>query len=200
MFLSVFDVFKIGVGPSSSHTMGPMLAAGALPRPAARRRRAHPGRRRRRRGSACGSTAASPSPARATPPTAPVILGLAGFTPDAFDAARAEAALPAIAAERRIAAPGLPPLAFDPGADLVFDYGPAAARPRQRHGALGLGRRRQPARARDLLFGRRRLRRHRARARPARRRGVRAARALPLRHRRRDAGDGARQRPRRSRR
>ena len=27
MFLSVFDLFKIGVGPSSSHTMGPMVAA-----------------------------------------------------------------------------------------------------------------------------------------------------------------------------
>src|SRR5690606_14437987 len=27
-FLSIFDVFKIGVGPSSSHTMGPMSAAG----------------------------------------------------------------------------------------------------------------------------------------------------------------------------
>lgn len=28
MFVSVFDLFKIGVGPSSSHTMGPTLAAG----------------------------------------------------------------------------------------------------------------------------------------------------------------------------
>ena len=28
MFLSVFDLFKIGLGPSSSHTMGPMVAAG----------------------------------------------------------------------------------------------------------------------------------------------------------------------------
>ncbi|HVY50367.1 MAG TPA: L-serine ammonia-lyase [Devosia sp.] len=27
MFLSVFDIFKVGIGPSSSHTMGPMLAA-----------------------------------------------------------------------------------------------------------------------------------------------------------------------------
>ena len=27
MFLSVFEVFKIGIGPSSSHTMGPMSAA-----------------------------------------------------------------------------------------------------------------------------------------------------------------------------
>jgi L-serine dehydratase len=28
MYIGVFDLFKIGVGPSSSHTMGPMLAAG----------------------------------------------------------------------------------------------------------------------------------------------------------------------------
>ncbi len=27
MPISVFDLFKIGVGPSSSHTVGPMLAA-----------------------------------------------------------------------------------------------------------------------------------------------------------------------------
>ena len=28
MFLRVFGMFKIGIGPSSSHTMGPMVAAG----------------------------------------------------------------------------------------------------------------------------------------------------------------------------
>lgn len=27
MFISVLDLFKIGIGPSSSHTMGPMVAA-----------------------------------------------------------------------------------------------------------------------------------------------------------------------------
>ena len=27
MFLSVFEIFKVGLGPSSSHTMGPMTAA-----------------------------------------------------------------------------------------------------------------------------------------------------------------------------
>ena len=27
MFISVLDLFKVGVGPSSSHTMGPMIAA-----------------------------------------------------------------------------------------------------------------------------------------------------------------------------
>ncbi|MEO1468426.1 MAG: serine dehydratase beta chain, partial [Pseudomonadota bacterium] len=25
MFLSIFDVFKVGIGPSSSHTIGPMV-------------------------------------------------------------------------------------------------------------------------------------------------------------------------------
>ncbi len=27
MLLRVFDVFKLGLGPSSSHTMGPLMAA-----------------------------------------------------------------------------------------------------------------------------------------------------------------------------
>ncbi|MBT8429411.1 MAG: L-serine ammonia-lyase, partial [Gammaproteobacteria bacterium] len=30
MFISVLELFKIGIGPSSSHTMGPMLAAGCF--------------------------------------------------------------------------------------------------------------------------------------------------------------------------
>ena len=30
MTLSVFDIFKVGIGPSSSHTMGPMRAARAF--------------------------------------------------------------------------------------------------------------------------------------------------------------------------
>ena len=31
-FISVFDVFKIGVGPSSSHTLGPWKAAAGFMR------------------------------------------------------------------------------------------------------------------------------------------------------------------------
>ena len=27
MYIGIFDLFKIGIGPSSSHTMGPMTAA-----------------------------------------------------------------------------------------------------------------------------------------------------------------------------
>jgi len=30
MFISVLELFKIGIGPSSSHTMGPMLAANSF--------------------------------------------------------------------------------------------------------------------------------------------------------------------------
>lgn len=30
--ISVFDLFKIGIGPSSSHTTGPMKAAGCFRR------------------------------------------------------------------------------------------------------------------------------------------------------------------------
>ena len=53
------------------------------------------------------------------------ILGLAGFVPATYDAEKAEATLAAIKASHSITAPGLPPLKFDPGRDLAFDYGPA---------------------------------------------------------------------------
>jgi L-serine dehydratase len=53
-----------------------------------------------------------------------VILGLAGFEPATLDPDAAEATLAGIRATRTISAPGLPVLAFDPEADLVFDYGP----------------------------------------------------------------------------
>ncbi|MCB2134422.1 MAG: L-serine ammonia-lyase, partial [Rhodobacteraceae bacterium] len=53
------------------------------------------------------------------------ILGLAGFSPETYDAQAADITLDAITRTRQIAAPGLPPLAFDPATDLVFDYGPS---------------------------------------------------------------------------
>ena len=30
MFIGVLELFKVGIGPSSSHTMGPMVAAHTL--------------------------------------------------------------------------------------------------------------------------------------------------------------------------
>jgi L-serine dehydratase len=122
MFLSVFDIFKLGVGPSSSHTMGPMVAgARFLDRLRTAERppgAGAPARLGARLHGSLAFTGKGHATDRAT------ILGLAGFTPEAFDAALAEAALAEIAATRTIKAEGLPPLAFDPDKDLVFDYGP----------------------------------------------------------------------------
>ena len=87
MFLSVFDMFKVGVGPSSSHTMGPMVAAARF----LDRMRASPFQFHGLRASLHGSlafTGVGHATDRAT------ILGLAGFEPATYDAAKAEAARP----------------------------------------------------------------------------------------------------------
>jgi L-serine dehydratase len=118
MFLSVFDMFKVGIGPSSSHTMGPMVAAARF----LATLRASPFRFHGLRASLHGSlafTGVGHATDRAT------ILGLAGFDPSTYDAVKADAALARIRDTRVIEAPGLPPLDFDPSKDLLFDYGPA---------------------------------------------------------------------------
>lgn len=118
MFLSVFDVFKIGVGPSSSHTMGPMVAAARF----LDLLRASPFHAHGLKASLHGSlafTGVGHATDRAT------ILGLAGFQPDSYDAEKAEAALHQIRIDRQINPPGLGTLTFDPERDLAFDYGPA---------------------------------------------------------------------------
>jgi L-serine dehydratase len=118
MFLSVFDMFKVGIGPSSSHTMGPMVAAGRF----LDTLRASPFRARGLRASLHGSLAFT-GVGHATDRA--VILGLAGFLPDTYDAAKADTALAAIRDARAVDVPGLGVLAFDPARDLAFDYGPA---------------------------------------------------------------------------
>lgn len=118
MFLSVFDMFKVGIGPSSSHTMGPMVAAARF-LDAMRASSFHfHGLRASLHGS-LAFTGVGHATDRAT------ILGLAGFEPATYDAEKAEAALTRIKETHVIEAPGLGPLAFDPGKDLLFDYGPA---------------------------------------------------------------------------
>jgi L-serine dehydratase len=117
MFLSVFEMFKVGIGPSSSHTMGPMVAAARF----LDQLRASPFGFAGVRASLHGSLAFT-GVGHATDRA--VILGLAGFRPDDYDAARAEAALAEIRAQKAVAPPGLPRLAFDPATDLKFDYGP----------------------------------------------------------------------------
>jgi L-serine dehydratase len=115
MFLSVFDLFKVGIGPSSSHTMGPMVAAARF----LDMLRAAPFTAHGLRASLHGSlafTGAGHATDYAT------ILGLAGFLPDTYDETKAEAALAAIKANKRVSNDGLPDLFFDPSTDLIFDY------------------------------------------------------------------------------
>jgi L-serine dehydratase len=117
MFLSVFEMFKVGIGPSSSHTMGPMVAAARF----LERMRAEPFHYAGLRGSLHGSlafTGVGHASDRAT------ILGLAGFRPDTYDAEAAEAMLEQIRETHTVTPPGLPELTFHPKDDLIFDFGP----------------------------------------------------------------------------
>ncbi|ETX16184.1 serine ammonia-lyase [Roseivivax halodurans JCM 10272] len=115
MFLSVFDMFKIGIGPSSSHTMGPMVAAARF----LEKIRVADYSVRGFKGSLHGSLAFT-GVGHATDRA--VILGLAGFRPETYDAEAAEATLERIGSEKQVEPEGLPALAFDPEKDLVFDY------------------------------------------------------------------------------
>ncbi len=117
MFISVCDVFKIGVGPSSSHTMGPMVAAGRF----LQLLREAPFTAHGLKASLHGSLAFTGVGHHTDLAT---ILGLAGFTAAEFDAERAAEVMEQINATGRIAPPDLPEMSFSPKADLKFDYGP----------------------------------------------------------------------------
>jgi L-serine dehydratase len=118
MFLSVFEMFKVGIGPSSSHTIGPIVAAAAF----LDMLRASPFSAVGLRASLHGSLAFT-GVGHATDRA--VILGLAGFKLENYDAELAEQALSAIKLNKMVEPAGLGKLKFDPGSDLVFDYGPA---------------------------------------------------------------------------
>ncbi len=121
MFLSIFDIFKIGVGPSSSHTMGPMTAAARFLDDLRSGREKEPG------AGTLASLAASlhgslafTGKGHATDRA--VVLGFAGFTPATLDPDAAATLEAAILASGTVTPPGLPPLRFNPSTDLAFDY------------------------------------------------------------------------------
>ena len=117
MFLSVFDMFKVGVGPSSSHTIGPMVAAERF----LDHLRAQPFQVAGVRASLHGSLAFT-GVGHATDRA--VILGLAGFVAETYDAEKAEAELARIRAEATVMPRDLGTLRFHPKDDVVFDFGP----------------------------------------------------------------------------
>ena len=115
MFLSVFDMFKVGIGPSSSHTMGPMVAAARF----LDLLRASPFNPA---GLGCSLHGSLAFTGHGHATDRAVSLGLAGFRPADYDADAAEEMLARVHAEKRVENDGLPALAFDPKTDLVFDY------------------------------------------------------------------------------
>ena len=117
MPFSVFDIFKVGLGPSSSHTMGPMLASARF-REAVRGEGARPARIT----VALYGSLAFTGKGHATDRAA--MLGLLGETPAEYQPERADAALAALIETKRLSIPDLPTIAFDPQEDVRFDYGP----------------------------------------------------------------------------
>lgn len=120
MFLSVFDLFKIGIGPSSSHTMGPMTAAARFlselassdwPRPA--------GAKVDRVGASLHGSLAFTGIGHGTDRA--VILGLTGETPQTVDPDTADAKIASVRSEKRVSPPGHASYRFDPDRDLVLD-------------------------------------------------------------------------------
>jgi L-serine dehydratase len=111
-WIGLFDLFRIGVGPSSSHTVGPMVAAAAFVDaldPAAPPEHL--------RVELFGSLALT-GKGHAT--DAAVMLGLTGARPDSIDPDDAAAVVQQVRAQRRLTLPNGRRIAFDPQGDIVF--------------------------------------------------------------------------------
>jgi len=117
MFLSIFDIFKVGVGPSSSHTMGPMTAAARfLDQLRTGEREPGAGQVAALAASLHGSLAFTGKGHGA------VMLGFMGFEPATLDPDAVDDLVAALATDKQVVPDGLGPLGFDPGQDLIFDY------------------------------------------------------------------------------
>ncbi|MFC3999644.1 L-serine ammonia-lyase [Nocardiopsis sediminis] len=113
MAISVFDLFTIGIGPSSSHTVGPMKAAhtfvaglaadGLLPLVASVRAELY---------GSLALTGKGHGSDRA------VVLGLIGATPEGIDVDAVPGLLEDVRSRGRLRLPGGHEIAFDPAADV----------------------------------------------------------------------------------
>jgi len=114
MAISVFDLFKIGIGPSSSHTVGPMraarsfaeaLAGETLPRVAAVKSELF---------GSLGATGKGHGSDKA------VLLGLCGEAPDLVDPQSIPAMLARIREEKQLLLLGEHPIRFEEREHLIF--------------------------------------------------------------------------------
>ncbi|WP_353234757.1 L-serine ammonia-lyase, partial [Diaphorobacter ruginosibacter] len=116
MAVSVFDLFKIGIGPSSSHTVGPMRAARQFVLKLDRNARlAGVARVRCVLHGSLGATGRGHASDQA------VMLGLAGFAPDTVDVDAVPGFIARVRGEGRLPLAGGPEVRFREGVDLVLD-------------------------------------------------------------------------------
>jgi len=115
--LSVLDLFRIGIGPSSSHTLGPIRIGKRYLEDL----KTHVELTRVAKVvvELQGSLALT-GKGHATPKA--VVLGLFGLDPETLDPDVAEATVERVAAEKRVSLLGRHEIAFDPEADIVFAY------------------------------------------------------------------------------
>lgn len=115
--ISALDIFRIGIGPSSSHTVGPMRIAVRFL--ADLERLGLLGSVARLSVSLQGSLAYTGAGHR-TPEA--VYLGLLGFKPETTDPEEAERALQALFETKHLRLASGQTIKFDPKADLIFDF------------------------------------------------------------------------------
>jgi L-serine dehydratase len=115
MSLSVFDIFKIGIGPSSSHTMGPMNAARAFVQ--LLEDRAVLASTTQVSAQLYGSLALT---GRGHCTDRAVLLGLEGLAPDTIDPAVIEPTLQRIRSRGRIRLAGRHEIGFDEPLNVLF--------------------------------------------------------------------------------
>lgn len=115
--LSVLDIFRIGIGPSSSHTVGP-LRIGA--RFAARLDSLGLIESVARIEVILRGSLAFTGEGHATPKAC--FLGLMGYAPETLDMAQCERDLTAMHDSKTLRLGGSKMIAFDPKTDLIFDY------------------------------------------------------------------------------
>jgi len=115
MFVSAFDLFKIGLGPSSSHTVGPMRAAGRFAKELATAGKLE--------GTArvvidlYGSLALT---GRGHGTDRAILLGLSGEAPDRIDPDQVEAKMARIREQQMLSLDGRHPILFHEEDDLRF--------------------------------------------------------------------------------
>jgi len=109
--LSVFDIFKIGVGPSSSHTLGPWRTAERF------LKECNMSAITGIKVSLYGSLAKT---GKGHGTDIAVILGLAGYDPVTFDTSILHATIDHISARKKIKLGGSSEIDFDPATDIIF--------------------------------------------------------------------------------